>query len=68
MDQAVIHVTVGRNPSISSTFVLANPFTFPLGVIDHSPLIPAHFREKTLALRGKYYPIEIDPDLSVQEK
>lgn len=38
------------------------------GVMENSPLLPTDYTEKTNTLRGKYLPIEQDPNLSIQEK
>lgn len=38
------------------------------GVMESSPLLPPAFTEKTNALRAKYLPIELNPDLTVEEK
>jgi 5'-nucleotidase len=38
------------------------------GIMDHSSLVPDAFRQRTDALRDKYYPIEIDPSMTPEEK
>ncbi|CAL8101091.1 unnamed protein product [Orchesella dallaii] len=38
------------------------------GILDHSPLMPDSFREKAKALYEKYYHIELDHKMTVEEK
>ena len=38
------------------------------GVMENSPLLPKGYTDKTNALRAKYLPIEMDPNLTVEEK
>ncbi|XP_069953880.1 cytosolic 5'-nucleotidase 3 isoform X1 [Cherax quadricarinatus] len=38
------------------------------GIMDNSSLMPAFFREDSNKLLAKYYPIEIDPKMSEEEK
>ena len=37
-------------------------------MIDSSPLLCSTYKEKATELRSYYYPIEIDPDTTVEEK
>lgn len=39
-----------------------------VGILDNSPLMPASYRERGIASVKKYYPIEIDPNMTVEEK
>jgi len=36
--------------------------------MDHSPLVPDEFRQKSKILFEKYYPIEIDHNMTIDEK
>ena len=36
--------------------------------MENSPLLPKGYTDKTNALRAKYLPIEMDPNLTVEEK
>ncbi|XP_066943557.1 7-methylguanosine phosphate-specific 5'-nucleotidase [Macrobrachium rosenbergii] len=38
------------------------------GIMDNSSLMPAFYREEANALLAKYYPIEIDPHMTEEEK
>jgi len=38
------------------------------GVMENSPLLPKGYTDKTNALRAKYLPIEMDPNLTIEEK
>lgn len=38
------------------------------GIVDNSSLVEEEFRRKTNALRDKYYPIEVDHEMTLQQK
>jgi len=38
------------------------------GALEKTSLLPNDVKDKILALKHKYYPIEVDPDLTVEEK
>lgn len=41
---------------------------FGADIIDNCKLVTEECRQKLLQLKNKYYPIEIDPQLSMEEK
>jgi hypothetical protein len=43
-------------------------FTFTAGIIASTPLISEEYRKQAWDLYHKYYPIEVDPNMSIAEK
>ena len=46
---------------------ISNPL-YITEALDDSPLLPADYRTKANALRAHFYPIEIDPSLTIEQK
>lgn len=44
------------------------PSCFCTDIIDNCKLVTEECRQKLLQLKNKYYPIEIDPNLTMEEK
>lgn len=49
-------------------FVKGNAVMFCTDIIDNCKLVTEECRQKLLQLKNKYYPIEIDPHLTMEEK
>lgn len=49
-------------------FVKGDAILFYTDIIDNCKLVTEECRQKLLQLKNKYYPIEIDPHLSMEEK
>lgn len=47
---------------------LLQPTLFSLGVIEHSPGLPDWFAEKSNQMREYYLAIEVNPNMTVEEK
>lgn len=49
-------------------FVKGDAVLFYTDIIDNCKLVTEECRQKLLQLKNKYYPIEIDPHLTMEEK
>lgn len=49
-------------------FVKGDAILFYTDIIDNCKLVTEECRQKLLQLKNKYYPIEIDPHLTMEEK
>lgn len=49
-------------------FVKGDGIIFYADIIDNCKLVTEECRQKLLQLKNKYYPIEIDPNLTMEEK
>ena len=63
-----LQLIVDFDYTISRAHREGKPVDCSWGVLENFPDLPSSYMERVQVLRSKYYPIEIDPGLSIEEK
>ncbi|XP_068231661.1 cytosolic 5'-nucleotidase 3 isoform X2 [Palaemon carinicauda] len=63
-----LQVIADYDMTITKSHVNGKRADSSFGIMDNSSLMPAFYREEANALLSKYYPIEIDPHMTEEEK